>query len=107
MFPTVRGAASTLKPPATAKTAEESTGKASDFTFRAKKPDLDNLVKTFLDGLEGLVFESDASIVAFESISKVEGPEAQIYIELSWSRDKTLPCSFEGPGARYSTRSFK
>ena len=102
VFPRPAKELSTPKAPELDKGIE---GKATnEFFFLPKKPDLDNLLKTFFDALEGLVFESDATIVAYESISKVEGPEPEIYIELRWSREIDAPSAYKGPEARYSTK---
>jgi Holliday junction resolvase RusA-like endonuclease len=39
------------------------------------KPDLDNVLKLVLDGLNGIAFADDAQVVAFGELRKVYGPQ--------------------------------
>lgn len=49
---------------------------------RTKKPDLDNIAKAILDGLNGIAYEDDAQI-SFLQVKKVYGEEDFTIIEVS------------------------
>lgn len=49
---------------------------------RTKKPDLDNIAKSIMDGLNGIAYEDDAQ-VSFLQIEKVYGEEDFTIIEVS------------------------
>lgn len=49
---------------------------------RTKKPDLDNIAKAIMDGLNGVAYEDDAQ-VSFLQIEKVYGEEDFTIIEVS------------------------
>jgi Holliday junction resolvase RusA-like endonuclease len=44
------------------------------------KPDLDNVVKLVLDGMNGIAFADDAQVVAFGELRKVYGPQAMTVV---------------------------
>lgn len=48
----------------------------------AKKPDLDNITKAWLDGMNGVVFRDDSQVVR-EEYSKVYGPVAMVVVSVS------------------------
>lgn len=49
---------------------------------RTKKPDLDNIAKSIMDGLNGIAYEDDSQ-VSFLQIEKVYGGEDYTIIEVS------------------------
>ena len=58
-----------------------------------KKPDIDNIVKIILDGLNGVAYEDDAFVVAVEAEKRYspvesEGFEGYVNVELSRMEDK-------------------
>lgn len=52
-----------------------------------KKPDIDNLVKAILDGLNGIAYKDDSQIVEIKA-RKLYGLEDEIYIELEEFTDE-------------------
>tara|TARA_R100000655_G_scaffold21018_1_gene43191 strand:- start:2400 stop:2810 length:411 start_codon:yes stop_codon:yes gene_type:complete len=54
-----------------------------NFTFRISSPDLlDNVNKAFMDALEGIVFENDASVCYVKELKKYYGDEYKIELKL-------------------------
>ena len=49
------------------------------------KPDLDNLIKAFMDCLEDIIFVNDAQIVHYKEVKKVIASSDGIDIRMSWS----------------------
>ena len=52
------------------------------------KPDLDNIAKAVLDGLNGLAFDDDKQVVSLK-VSKRYDHEARIEVEIREKEDKT------------------
>lgn len=52
--------------------------------FKRSTPDLDNLMKTLLDGLKGVIYIDDASVVCFRDVRKYDAHKDQVKIDLSW-----------------------
>ena len=58
--------------------------KSSQTMYKPSKPDLDNLLKSFLDALESVLFKNDAQIVKINSVSKVYGEKGEIVAKIRW-----------------------
>lgn len=62
--------------------------KNGDFLFRPflKKPDVDNLAKSILDGMNGELYEDDSQVYSL-STSKIYGKNDYVYINATWDTD--------------------
>lgn len=67
----------------------------------AKKPDIDNIIKAFVDAMNGVVFKDDCQIVR-GIYSKIYGPAPQVVVTVRPYKTRT-PSAFErSPGIHTS-----